>query len=389
MKNNAMHAEDQPNSLRLWQRLLQRWMHRKISVRRIEVYCSQPEVSNTDSRSAFVNRFQPHQLPRKVRVSCVQRTIRPVAGIEEYIQRLQSYVEEAVMRGSDLVVFPEYNFLDLFGLIPGFTLINRRFTRSGLSKLRREPCGSEQETDRPGPGLSPGPLFVAVAAPIEAGIEAIVAHLAKRYGVSIYTGSYVTRENNLLYNTGSLYGPDGKRIGRQKKLHLTDLEEAFGMARGDRLEVVHSPIGKIVFPICMDATYFETFRLADQLGAEMVIIPIANPEEYNQWKALKGIWPRVQESYTFGLKASLTGWFAGMHYTGRAGIFAPLGLTPGGDGVLALSTCAEGDELVTAVLDLEGLRCERESAEYFGDSNPEFEREYVERCYFSKREGLR
>ncbi|MDI3281585.1 MAG: nitrilase, partial [Bacillota bacterium] len=108
---------------------------------------------------------------------------------------------------------------------------------------------------------------------------------------------------------------------------------------------------------------------------------IANSEEYHPWKALRGIWPRVQESYVFGLKASLNGWLGGMHFTGKAGIFAPLELTEGRDGVLALAGHWEGDELVTADLNLAALRRARQEAEYWGDANPAFEAGYWERTY--------
>jgi len=41
------------------------------------------------------------------------------------------------------------------------------------------------------------------------------------------------------------------------------------------MEVYSLPFGKVVCPICMDATYFETFRIAREIGADMVILPIA------------------------------------------------------------------------------------------------------------------
>ena len=103
------------------------------------------------------------------------------------------------------------------------------------------------------------------------------------------------------------------------------------------MEVYSLPFGKVVCPICMDATYFETFRIARERGADIAILPIANLEEYNLWKALRGIWPRVQESYLYGLKSSLNGWIFGRHFTGKAGIFAPWPMTPNKDGVLSSS----------------------------------------------------
>ena len=133
----------------------------------------------------------------------------------------------------------------------------------------------------------------------------------------------------------------------------------------------------------MDATYFETFRIAREIGADMVILPIANLEEYTVWKAQRGIWPRVQESYLYGLKSSLNGWIAGMHLTGKAGVFAPLLMTERKDGILSLSPSYEGNHLITANLNLKRLYEVREKAEYQEDKNAEFEKKYIERTYYN------
>ncbi|GAH89829.1 unnamed protein product, partial [marine sediment metagenome] len=170
-------------------------------------------------------------------------------------------------------------------------------------------------------------------------------------------------------------------IGTQKKIHLTDFEVKLGIKRGNKMEVYSLPFGKVVCPICMDATYFETFRIAREIGADIVILPIANLEEYTVWKALRGIWPRVQESYLYGLKSSLNGWIAGMHFTGKAGIFAPLLITEKKDGVLSLSPSYDENHLITANINIKRLYEAREKAEYHEDRNTEFEKEYIERTY--------
>lgn len=77
----------------------------------------------------------------------------------------------------------------------------------------------------------------------------------------------------------------------------------------------------------MDASYFETFQLAVQDDVELIILPIANMEEYSEWGAKRGIWCRAQENYFYGIKPSLNGYFAGMHFTGKAEIVAPTKLT--------------------------------------------------------------
>ena len=96
------------------------------------------------------------------------------------------------------------------------------------------------------------------------------------------------------------------------------IEKEWGISRGSKLEVFPTPLGKLAFPVCMDATYFETFRILEKQGAEIVMIPIANPEPYNYGLALRGIWPRVQEAPVYGIKSALVGRVLGFEFTGRA-----------------------------------------------------------------------
>ena len=350
--------------------LIEKWFNKKISLERIEKYCQQLRIERRRP-SEDVN-------PEDIRVSCIQRQIHPVNSIEKYIDMLCGFIGQAVKEGSHLVIFPEYNFFDLFGLIPGFSFLNQILNKKTMKVKDRK-----KESHLKGNNHFLATIFKGVAKPVEAGIKKIISLLAKEYGIYVYTGSYILKEKEAIYNAGSLFGPDGNLIGTQKKIHLTDFEVKLGIKRGNKMEVYSLPFGKVVCPICMDATYFETFRIAREIGADMVILPIANLEEYSTWKALRGIWPRVQESYLYGLKSSLNGWVAGMHFTGKAGIFAPLSMTEKNDGVLSLSPSYEGNQLIAANINLKKLYEAREKAEYQEDKNVEFEKKYIERTYYN------
>lgn len=352
--------------------LIKKWFNKKISLERIEKYFQQLRIERR-RLSGDVN-------SENILVSCVQRQIHPVNSIEKYIDMLRAFVDQAVKEGSYLIVFPEYNFFDLFGLIPGFSFLNKILNKKEI-KNKDEEKDREEEPHSKGNNHFLTTIFKGVAKPIETGIKRIVSLLAKEYGIYIYTGSYILKEKEEIYNVGSLFDPEGNLIGTQKKMHLTDFEVKIGIKRGNKMEVYSLPFGKVVCPICMDATYFETFRIAREIGADMVILPIANLEEYNIWKALRGIWPRVQESYLYGVKSSLNGWIAGMHFSGKAGIFAPLLITEKKDGILSLSPSHEGNHLITANINIKRLHEAREKAEYQEDRNTEFEKKYIERTY--------
>ena len=308
------------------------------------------------------------------RAAAVQRKITAAKNVEAYAYRMEGFVKSAAEKGCDIIAFPEYNFFELLGIIPGFNLLNRCLNK-------RQAIHAESGSDS---GLSKlYPLLCSISTPIQAAIESIMCGLASKYSIYIYTGSYFIRENDHLYNGGAIISREGDILGRQMKLHLTDFEEKLGIKRGNEFKVFSLDIGNIAFPVCMDATYYEVFNLARSRGCDVVVLPIANNEEYRRPRALRGIWPRVQEAHVYGIKAALNGWFCGLHFTGKAGIFAPIGMTPREDGVVAVSEHPEGDFLIIGEIDLEALRKEREEDEYYGDSNPEFEKTYYINTYLS------
>lgn len=349
--------------------ILELYFNKKMSQKKINNYINKLE-DKCHKRTAvnLENR-------ENIKVSCVQRQIRIVKSIEEYAGMIKGFVEQAAHEISDIIVFPEYNFFDLFGLVPGFTVINGYLNK----KARDNKTASENENGKDKTLLRF--LFESISEPSRKAIDDIMCGLAKKYGIYIYTGSYLISEGGNLYNGGSLISREGKILGMQKKIHLTDFEEDIGIKQDSTLGVFSLDIGKAACPVCMDATYYETFRMAVQSGAEIAILPIANMEEYNEWKALRGIWPRVQESYIYGLKASLNGWIGGMHFTGKAGIFAPINLTEKKDGIVAIAPHYEGDYLVSAEINVKRLYEGRENAEYYGDVNYDFEREYYKKTY--------
>lgn len=116
-----------------------------------------------------------------------------------------------------------------------------------------------------------------------------------------------------------------------------------GLSAGGRLSVVPTPFGKVALTVCMDATYFETFKIAKGLGADFALVPIANLEPYNHYLALRGAAMRVSETGLAAVKPALvSGGGFPLEFTGRAGVYYPLGFlrqsreTPQGNAPAAL-----------------------------------------------------
>jgi predicted amidohydrolase len=310
---------------------------------------------------------------RRVRAAAVQAELRLVQDPLAYVEQMYHHVRTATDRGAQLVVFPEDNATHLLGLLPGLKDLPAGATLTGaLHQL--------------GPDVKVADIF-AYLTPVSRSVYfTTFAELARRFEIFIMAGSIVAaNDQGRVTNTAYLFGPDGQLVGVQEKLHLLPLESEWGLAPGSELLVYSSPLGKLAMPVCMDATYFETFRLLSLMGAEVVMLPSADVV-YTHWKALRGIWPRVQESLVYGIKSTLVAHdFFGLNLAGRSCICAPMELTPKGDGMLAEAQSHDKEEVVVADLDLEALRDIRTSSRLWGDLNLALYQHYLPGIYGASR----
>ncbi|ADU50919.1 Nitrilase/cyanide hydratase and apolipoprotein N-acyltransferase [Thermaerobacter marianensis DSM 12885] len=309
-----------------------------------------------------------HRLdPARVRVAAVQLELQTFQRPEDFVRWVAEPLARAVEGGAQLVAFPEDVGLALLGLLPGF------------DRLAAAPS---PEAALAGLGdVSVADVFRFLGPAVARVHHTTFSALARAHGVFVHAGSVMLPRGRNLYNFGFLYGPDGRLVGRHAKTHLLPLEAEWGVCPGDALEVYDTVLGKIGIPVCMDATYFETFRLLALKGAEMVVVPIANPEPYNEWHARRGTWARVQETPVYGIVPALVGRLLGIELTGRAAVYAPLELTPGGDGVVAQARRWDRADLVEAELDLVRLREYRQRTGFPGFLRPDLYDRYLAPAY--------
>ncbi len=99
------------------------------------------------------------------------------------------------------------------------------------------------------------------------------AEKAKQYKCYICYGTY-ERDGRYIFNTAVLIGPDGQLAGKYRKAHLPIEEDVVGLAPGDSIDVIDTPIGKIGMAICIESEFPEVVRTLTLKGAEIVLIPI-------------------------------------------------------------------------------------------------------------------
>jgi predicted amidohydrolase len=312
---------------------------------------------------------------RRIRVAALQLELKLLRKPLEYVDEMHRHTRKAAGAGADLAVFPEYNNLPLLGLLPGID----DFVEADREKTEgKKRGGNDLKGDQAGEDINMEEIYHYMSPAVQPLVHAIFSRLAKAYSMHIMAGSYTLADNGRVINRAFLYGPAGDLLGSQDKVHLLPLEMGWNLKCGSAFKVFETALGRLAMPVCMDATYYETFRILEHKKADIALLPVANPEEYNYWLALRGIWPRVQESLLYGVKSALVGSIGGMIFSGRSGIFAPLELTPRQDGVLAEVDSFDREAIAIADLDLQALH-ELRREHPWRDSNPE-----LYRCNFPK-----
>jgi predicted amidohydrolase len=83
------------------------------------------------------------------------------------------------------------------------------------------------------------------------------------------------RDKHLVYNVAALIGPDGKLVGKYRKVCLPRDEIADGVAPGKEYPVFETRFGKMGMMVCYDGFFPEVARELSNAGAEVVAWPVA------------------------------------------------------------------------------------------------------------------
>lgn len=127
-------------------------------------------------------------------------------------------------------------------------------------------------------------LFPLYAEPAGGAAWQALAEMAAGNGVYLVGGTMPERgENGETYNTCFVFDPQGRQIGRHRKVHLFDADLAGGsgfresdtLTAGSDLTVVETEWGRLGVAVCYDLRFPEQFRLMADKAARMVVVPAA------------------------------------------------------------------------------------------------------------------
>ena len=168
---------------------------------------------------------------RKVRLATVHYVPKPGKTAMDSCHQFARFIEEAARQKADLVVLPE------------------TLTVTGLA-------------------------YVEAAEPIPGPSTAYFGELTRKHGLHLVVG-LVEREANLIYNVAVLIGPDGRIIGKYRKVALPRTEIEAGVAPGNDYPVFDTAFGKVGMMVCYDGFFPEVARQLSNRGAEVIAFPVA------------------------------------------------------------------------------------------------------------------
>ena len=97
--------------------------------------------------------------------------------------------------------------------------------------------------------------------------------LAAKHKLHIVTCLYEL-DGDAVYNTAAILGPDGKLIGKYRKVCLPHSEVEAGVTPGSEYPVFDTKLGKIGLMICYDGFFPEVARELTNRGAEIIAWPV-------------------------------------------------------------------------------------------------------------------
>jgi predicted amidohydrolase len=118
-----------------------------------------------------------------------------------------------------------------------------------------------------------GKSYADCAEPVPGPSTEYFGTLAKEHKLYIVAG-LIEREANLIYNVAALIGPDGKLVGKYRKVALPRSEIAAGIMPGSDYPVFDTRFGKLGMMVCYDGFFPEVARELTNRGAEVIAWPV-------------------------------------------------------------------------------------------------------------------
>ncbi|MHB0998704.1 MAG: nitrilase-related carbon-nitrogen hydrolase [Armatimonadota bacterium] len=301
--------------------------------------------------------------PSDIVIAAVQMQVRLADYKSEaaFRDRIDYYMSKAVHYAGDgplIVAFPEDVGLGLVILGNYDKVKNCKSFKEAAGILANEYAAEIGNICRKYPGCSISrALLLARGENIRRVYNDTFSQAAKRHKVTIVAGSApIAGVGSAVFNASFVYGPDGRLLGRQNKVHLTPLEDnsqgALDFTPGNLANVhaINTPAGRIGVAICYDAFFDDVIDRLDEQNAGILIQPSFNvgpwtPEQAADWK--RGIWTAVKShtGLVTGVNPMMVGNLWDIKVEGMSSIIGG-SFEPPEDGYLAKAAHSNSEEII-------------------------------------------
>jgi predicted amidohydrolase len=278
------------------------------------------------------------------------------------VSRLVNLMRQAHGMGAKFVVFPELAFTTFF---PRWWMENQeevdaRFFEKSIPSKETQPLFEE----------------------------------AKKLGIGLYIGYAELTPEKRRFNTAILVGPDGRIVGKYRKVHLPGHADHKPKAAFQHLEKKYFEVGDLGFRvwrfmdtvtgmlICNDRRWPEAFRVLALQGAEIVALGFNTPTEnlhYPEPPALRVHHHLIMaqamafQNATWLVETAKCGYEDGFRMFGHSLIVAPTG-------EIAVKSQTEEDEVIVCDADIDlAADLKRTMFNFAAHRRPEHYRLIVER----------
>ena len=258
---------------------------------------------------------------REITISLAQIDIQ-LGDISANLAHGKALVQEAVRRGSDLIIFPE-------------------LWTTGYDLARAAELAES---------LPDGPTIQ------------LLSTWAREHNIWI-TGSLLLRGATGVFNAASLVGPEGQMVGPYRKIHrFGPMEEDRWLEAGETPGLFDLPWGKTGMAICYDLRFPEFFRAYALAGASLILLPSEWPyPRLMHWRTL--IRARAIENQYFLIAVNRVGSDRNNTFCGHSAIIDPCGEV--------VVEAGESEALLTATIDLASVDELRSRTPVLSDRRPE------------------
>uniref|UniRef100_A0A673BJ59 omega-amidase n=1 Tax=Sphaeramia orbicularis TaxID=375764 RepID=A0A673BJ59_9TELE len=124
-------------------------------------------------------------------------------------------------------------------------------------------------------------FFASYAERIPGESTQMLSEIAKENKVYLVGGSIPEEDGGKLYNSCTVFNPDGELILKHRKIHLFDIsvpgkihfQESETLSPGNSLSMFETPFCKIGVGICYDIRFAELAQLYSRKGCQLLVYP--------------------------------------------------------------------------------------------------------------------